>query len=256
MIKAIFFDIDGTLVPINAKKLPPSTKQSLETLRSKGIKTIIATGRYQSEIETLPVMETKFDGYLTLNGQLCLDEDLHMYSGFPIPKEDMEVLAAMFSAKKIPFTLISADRRYINFVNETVIDVQTSTNGTIPEVGQYHGEDIYQICAFVNDHQKHILSSIMDECSITSWNDLGVDIISRGGGKQVGIMRYMKANGLKPENIMAFGDGENDIEMLKLAGIGVAMGNASDAVKAAADFVTDKVDADGVEHALRHFGLI
>lgn len=256
MIKAIFFDIDGTLVPINSKKLPPSTKQSIEALRAKGIKTIIATGRYQSDIRNMPVMETKFDGYLTLNGQVCLDEDLHMYSGFPIPKADTEVLTTMFTTNKIPFIMISADRRYINYVNDTVIDVQASTNGPIPEIGQYHDEDIYQVCAFVNEHQKAVLSSIMDECNITSWHDLGVDIIPRGGGKHVGIKRYMEANGLKPEDIMAFGDGENDIEMLKLAGIGVAMGNASDEVKAAADYVTDGVDADGVEHALKHFGLI
>ena len=52
------------------------------------------------------------------------------------------------------------------------------------------------------------------------------------------------------------GDGENDIDMLKSAGIGVAMGNAGDDVKAAADYVTDSVDANGIENALRHFGLL
>ena len=56
--------------------------------------------------------------------------------------------------------------------------------------------------------------------------------------------------------IMAFGDGENDMDMLRFAGIGVAMGNASDMVKAAADYVTDTVDENGIEDALRHFGLI
>ena len=55
---------------------------------------------------------------------------------------------------------------------------------------------------------------------------------------------------------MAFGDGENDIEMLRFVGVGVAMGNGGDAVKAAADYVTDAVDEDGIAKALRHFGLI
>ena len=55
---------------------------------------------------------------------------------------------------------------------------------------------------------------------------------------------------------MAFGDGENDISMLEFAGIGVAMGNAGDEVKAIADYVTDSVDDDGIEKALVHFGLI
>ena len=55
---------------------------------------------------------------------------------------------------------------------------------------------------------------------------------------------------------MAFGDGENDADMLKFAGIGVAMGNAAEKAKAAADYVTDHIDSDGVEKALLHFGLI
>lgn len=255
-IKAIFFDIDGTLLPIKGTKLPLSTKESLAALRAKGIKVLIATGRYKEEIETLPVMEAKFDGYLTLNGQLCLDESLHAYSGNPIDKGEMEVLSGIFRAHKIPFIFIGADERYINYVNDSVVNVQNDTNGKVPKVGTYHGEDIYQICAFVNKHQKELLASILDDCNITSWNPLGIDIVPKGGGKQAGIQAYMEANGLKPENIMAFGDGENDIEMLKFAGIGVAMGNASDSVKAIADYVTDNVEDGGIKHALQHFGLI
>ena len=75
-------------------------------------------------------------------------------------------------------------------------------------------------------------------------------------GKSAGIRRYLEEHGLDRSEIMAFGDGENDIDMLKFAGIGVAMGNSSDLVKAAADYVTDTIDNDGIEKALRHFGLI
>ena len=59
-----------------------------------------------------------------------------------------------------------------------------------------------------------------------------------------------------PEEIIAFGDGENDIGMLQLAGIGVAMGNAEEVVKQNADYITADIDDDGIEKALRHFGLI
>ena len=55
---------------------------------------------------------------------------------------------------------------------------------------------------------------------------------------------------------MAFGDGENDIAMLEYVGIGVAMGNGKEAVKEAADYVTDTVENHGIEKALKHFGLI
>ena len=70
------------------------------------------------------------------------------------------------------------------------------------------------------------------------------------------IRRFMRQHGIAQSEIMAFGDGENDIQMLKFASVGIAMGNADDEVKAAADYVTDSVDENGIEKALRHFHLI
>ena len=68
--------------------------------------------------------------------------------------------------------------------------------------------------------------------------------------------RYRRDLPLANGETMAFGDGQNDIEMLRHAGIGVVMGNAAEEVQAAADYVTASVDEDGVSRALRHFGLI
>ena len=62
--------------------------------------------------------------------------------------------------------------------------------------------------------------------------------------------------GINPENCMAFGDSQNDLEMMKACGISVAMGNASDEVKAAADYVTSDVKDDGIWKALVRYGLI
>ena len=72
----------------------------------------------------------------------------------------------------------------------------------------------------------------------------------------VGIKQYLEENDILPQETMAFGDGENDIEMLEAAGIGIAMGNADDIVKKSADYVTDSVDDDGIGKALRHFQII
>lgn len=70
------------------------------------------------------------------------------------------------------------------------------------------------------------------------------------GGKTAGVKAYLKANNLEKEETMAFGDGDNDIEMLKYVQIGVAMGNAGCEVKANADYITDSVDNDGIMKAL------
>lgn len=255
-IKAVFFDVDGTLLSHTLNEVPQSTRDAIAELKERGIMAVVATGRYLEEYEVLPVSNIPFDAYLMLNGQLILDSDRKVYSGTAIDPGETEVLVRIFNAKRIPFVLIGENRRYINYVDETVVKTQKETKGTIPQVGRYNGEKVYQILAFVADDQKKVLDDLLDECSITSWNDTGIDIMPKEGGKATGIKTFISKNGFERSETMAFGDGENDIEMLKYVGTGVAMGNASDEVKAAADYVTDSVDDDGIANALRHFGLI
>ena len=255
-IKAVFFDVDGTLYSHGLNVVPESTRRALKQLRERGIKTVVATGRHMVEYSTLPVSDIEFDGYLTLNGQLILDADRKAYTGTCIDPGEMEVLSRIFQAKRIPFMLVGENERYINYVDSTVIRTQAETMGKIPDIGEYKGEKVYQILAFVPEKQKKLLDDLLDECSVTSWNETGIDIIPKGGGKSAGIEKYIKDLGMDRSEVMAFGDGENDIDMLQYAGIGIAMGNADDKVKAIADYVTDTVENDGIEKALRHFGLI
>ena len=83
-----------------------------------------------------------------------------------------------------------------------------------------------------------------------------MDIFLPDGGKVYGIRKFVEREGLRAEDVIAFGDGDNDIGMLRYAGLGVAMGNAPDNVKAEADYVTDRVEHDGIWNALERFGLI
>ena len=256
MIKVIFFDIDGTLLPCNSKEIPESTIKAIKMAQANGIKCVIATGRNKMEMEKLPLKEIHFDAYLTMNGQLTFDKNFNVLDSHPIHSGEMEVLAQIFKAKKIPFELIGKDKHYINYVDDTVIHVRATTNGTVADIGTYEGEDIYQINAFVSQEQRKLLESFLDDCDITSWNDKGIDIISKGGGKSKGIKNFLKKFNIDSKEVMAFGDGENDIQMLKTAGIGVAMGNGKDIVKEAANYVTDACDQDGIYNALKHFELI
>ena len=91
---------------------------------------------------------------------------------------------------------------------------------------------------------------------MTQWFAWGHDIISRDGGKASAMLEILSRHNILPAESIAFGDSENDIEMLRTAGIGVAMGNATSECLAAADYVTADCDGDGLKKALEHFELI
>lgn len=118
-------------------------------------------------------------------------------------------------------------------------------------------EDVYQLLAFFTPEQeKRVMSSALIHCEATRWTTLFADVVPAGGSKRVGMEKILEYFGILREESIAFGDGGNDVPMLEYAGIGVAMGNASEEVARSADFVTRSVDEDGVVHALRHFGLL
>lgn len=256
MIKVCFFDVDGTLYSHRTKAVPESAVQAITHLREKGLKAVVCTGRSLSDFKSLPAGKISFDAYLTLNGMLCFDEDGRMFSGTPIPDTDTEILKMMYLSERIPLAIINEYGATINLKNDWVSLVQAESGALNPDLGLFKGHHIYQASAFVTPKQKKMLSEMLDFCDITSWHDNGVDIITRGSGKDVGIKHYLEEYGISREETMAFGDGENDIRMLQYVATGVALGNAKDSLKKVADYVTADIDDDGVEKALLHFGLI
>lgn len=256
MIKVAFFDVDGTLLSHKTKSVPQSTRRSIEKLKAAGIHCVVATGRQIRALEMLPVADISFDGYITLNGQLILDAEKRILHGTPIAGEAKEFLLRRFSEHALPMMLVEEDRVYVNFVDDRVIRVQENISSPIPPLGEYSGKDLYQVCVYLGETDEQKLAPIVGKCEITRWDLGGVDVIAKGGGKVSGIKRYLEVNHILSEEIIAFGDGDNDADMLKFAGIGVAMGNGWDAAKAAADYITTDVDEDGIEAALKHFGLI
>ena len=211
MIKAIFFDVDGTLLSHRTGRISPHTRACIRALRAGGTLVFLSTGRHILELRSLPVGEMAFDGYITLNGQLCLDSSQRQLSGTPLPPQAVQALADLFCADGPPLALVEEERIYINRVTDAVRQAQAEISTPVPEVA---------------------------------------------GGKAAGMRRFLTRFGLSRLECMAFGDAENDLDMLAYAGIGVAMGNASEAVKHAADYVTASVDEKGIEQALRHFRLI
>lgn len=256
MIRAVFLDIDGTLLSHRTGEVPQSAKRALKLLRDKGIRIFTATGRHFLEIQELPVSDMEFDGHITLNGQLCLDGKGKVLFDAPIEERAVKAVLPVFDRKEIPVMLVEEHRIYLNYVNESVERAQKAISTPVPETGVYTGNRVYQINFFTDRSKAKKLVAGMPECKMTCWHENAFDIIPKNGGKTVGIRKILESHQILPKETMAFGDGENDLEMLRFAGIGVAMGNAAEAVKEAADFVADDIDCGGVEKALGHFGLL
>lgn len=255
-IKIAFFDIDGTILPFGQSNVPTSTIESLIKLKEKGIKIIVATGKSLNQLLDTAICNLPFDGYITLNGQLCYDDKFHKFFGTAIRDEEMVVLSQAFKGKRIPFSLVTEFNRYINYVDDEVIRHNIETNSKVPEIDKYRGEKVYQITAYTSSHNVDILKNILDYCDVTYWAEGAIDIYAKGGGKMNAIKSWLSRMNLTKENAIAFGDGANDAEMIKYCGIGVAMGNAMEITKASSDFVTSDSKDDGIELALKHFDLI
>jgi len=256
MIKAVFFDIDGTLVSFKTHRVPDSTKRAIAILRAKGIRVFIASGRQLLAINNLE--DLQFDGYVTLNGGYCIVGEKVIYK-HSMPSEDMVSLVRyMEEQESFPCIFVHENAFYINYTNERTNEVFRLLNfpqPSLPLREAVEGE-VFQLVAFFTKEQENAIMAAMPHCEATRWNPLFSDIIPKGSSKQVGVDRMLDYFGISLEESMAFGDGGNDVLMLKHVGIGVAMGNAGDEVKLAADYVTDSVDEDGIEKALRHFGVI
>lgn len=259
MIKAVFFDIDGTLVSFKTHRVPDSTIRSLALLRAKGIKVFIATGRQLHSINNLG--DLRFDGYVTLNGGYCLAGKDQVIYKRSIPNGDIDALLQYLkTGESFPCAFVLEDDIFLNYKNEAVEKVFQLINFPAPPPRPFpdlSGKTVYQLIAFFSEGQEaRIMSSVLPHCEATRWNPLFTDVVPAGSTKAVGIDKIIEHYGIALDETMAFGDGGNDMPMLRHAGIGVAMGNAEEEVKQAADYTTSSVDDDGIFRALKHFQII
>ena len=258
MIKAVFFDIDGTLLSFETREIPVSTLGALKELRKKGIKAFIATGRHIKEMETVR-SAYDFDGFVTLNGQYCYDNEDKELHKLVISPEDIRAAVAGAKKKEYPCYFVHGGGQFINMEDEDVTKICRKLQLPLPPIEDPEialNLDVYQLSVYLKREDEHKIMDKMKNSELVRWNEDFIDIIPKGGGKHEGMRKILEHHGLEMEEAMAFGDGGNDISMLEAAGVGVAMGNASERVKLCADYVTDTVDNDGVEKALKHFGII
>ncbi len=254
MIKAAFFDVDGTLMTTGHTMLE-STRRALDALSANGIQTIVASGRPAYELPAC--LDGLFDTYVCLNGQHCSDAE-GVYRDCPLDDADVQAVAAQVRAGAFDALVLQGDGCFATRLTQRVLDTGRALNQSyvVKNLDDELDRPIYQFCAFVDSADEYLIRDVAHGVRLTRWTELFCDIIPAQGGKGPGIRATLERYGLSPEETIAFGDGENDLSMFEVCGTAVAMGNAWDLVKERADYVTDDCDSDGIWNACKHFGLV
>ena len=254
MIKAAFFDVDGTLLSFRDHSMPASARKAILEMRSLGVKVFLSTGRNGDSTRFL--MDTGlFDGEILINGQLCEMDGRVIYEN-PVDAEDIEAVIACAESGEFTLGFLSGHESFIIREDQFVVDACAYAAMAVPRtepasLARQH--PIYQIHCYGLPGTEDRLLAHTKKLTAVRWSRNFADVYPAGGGKDKGIAALCGYLGIEPAESIAFGDGENDISMIEYAGIGVAMGNASDRVKAHADFVTRSVDEDGIAFAFEHF---
>lgn len=257
MVKAIFFDIDGTLVSFDTHEVPESTMRTLQELKDNGILLFIATGRSKDGLAVL--QDFPFDGYVTMNGQYCYRQDGTVVYENTIRRDDLLLLKEELEKHPFPCGFEMPDGKIFNYRDERVDAVHAITLNDDQPAGDITGiEDkkVYQVMAFLDEKEEKQFMKKLPNCISARWYPTFCDISPIGGTKVKGMDCFAKEFGFTMAETLAFGDGGNDLAMLEHASIGVAMENGTEGLKKAADYVTDDVDHDGIRNACIHYHLI
>jgi len=257
MIKAIFFDVDGTLVSLHTHEAPPSALDALRRLHEKGIKLIVATGRPNLMLSHVRKL-FPFDGWVTLNGQYCCCGDTVLRS-CPMERQGVEELVSAARTNEFSCMFLEEQDFYINYIDEHTHQYLVDLDIPVPpvrDITRALHHNIFQANAFLTKDREHLLLDRAPHIKVTRWHPDFVDVLPAAGGKDLGMDAVLEHFGFTPEEAMAFGDGENDLTMLLHAGTGVAMGEANEQLKEQADYVTGSVDEDGILRALEHFEIL
>ncbi|HHS2640869.1 TPA: HAD-IIB family hydrolase [Streptococcus agalactiae] len=277
-IKAVFFDIDGTLLN-DRKNVQKSTIKAIRNLKDQGILVGLATGRGPSFVQ--PFLENLgLDFAVTYNGQYIYSRSEIIYTN-QLSKTTVYRLIRYAGARRREISLGTAS----GLLGSGIIGLGTSRLGQIVsslvprkwakaiERSFKHfirrikpqnidslmiilREPIYQVVLVATEGESERIQKQFPRVKLTRSSPYSMDVISEEQSKVKGIERVGQRYGFDLSEVIAFGDSDNDIEMLSQVGIGVAMGNASQQVKENARYTTADNNDDGISKALAHCGLI
>ena len=272
--KYIFLDIDGTLVGYDSK-IPDSAVKALKMAQANGHKVMIASGRAYPIIYPDLLKAVNFDG-IVASGGACVFYNGEAIFRSTISGDYLEDIVAYFKREEIQFlaqtsTAMYCEQEFVDKVipgmmaagcSKELLDNTFCSMKIIDDIRK--APQIEKFSFYLSPHSPSKIAKDNDDKFYVVDFSFGKinsplyfgEMNMAGVNKATAIEKFMSHIGAPMSDSIAFGDSGNDFEMMQTVGLAVAMGNATEPIKALADYVTTDVDKDGIYNAFVHLGLI
>ena len=263
MKRIVFFDIDGTLIDSmkGMKDISPKVKQIIKDIQRRGDYAFIATGRPYGFLPN-SILDFGFDGFILANGAHIIVNNETIYSD-SIDKIFIKNLVDELENNNVEYVLQGEKHCYMknhfnNFHNYLdKIEVPKKYIKDEYNCEEIHIHKVEMLCK--DDEMENLCLNIIKknpQCDyFSSINKRAIEVYVKKNSKSKAILKVINHLNIPIENTYAFGDGKNDMDMLKEVACGIAMGNASDEVKSIANHVTESVYNDGVALGIKELML-
>lgn len=266
MNKAIFFDIDGTILAVGGgtRSITPRVRAAMKALQAAGDKIFIATGRPYAFLYK-EILEFGFDGFVTSNGALVLVGGEVIFK-VDVDLEGIKKICALAESENIEYIIESYPNNYVprdfkvaeRFLEKIGVDYSEFIRDfDIDKISVTKIECVSERTDAEN--LDVIYKKMLATPGFTGWADpyhfMSMEIYSDKVSKATGILKVLEHFGIPVENSYAFGDGHNDAEMIQTVGTGIVMGTAKDELKKLAKYVVPSVHEDGVAVGIENFIL-
>lgn len=256
-IKIVFFDIDDTLRVKETGYMPDSIQTVFQQLKDKGILTGIASGR--ANFGVVPEIKAlKPDFLVTLNGSYVTDKKGEKIYQHVLDQELVEDYIAWAKEEGIDYGFINDESAALSKRNDLISEAMDIIYPDLPvDPDFYQSQPVSQMFTFEEVGDSLTLpENLASQLRLVRWHEHSSDVVPLEGSKALGVSKVVEHLGLKPENVLVFGDGLNDREVFDYAGISIAMGISHEEIQEKADYVTDTVENDGIFKALEKLGLV
>ncbi len=257
--KAVFFDIDGTLYDLELG-IPESTRRAIRALREAGHIAVVCTGRSRSYVAP-EIVALGFDGYIAGAGTYVEYKEEVLWQQI-IATEQLRELHQLLGQLEVKYVMEGPECMYYNpdIRDEEYVRRMSEWNDVVRmQPFDYHTCVINKFSCFFSDQEEkqRVLARIGPEYDVIVHDNMPFsEVLPAGISKATGIKHLIEAIGVRQQDTYAFGDSNNDLEMLAYVKYGVAMGNANESVLRSAPYRTRRLEEDGIWHGLKQFGLI